>query len=434
MAEIFEVSRRYRISTNVDYNQFFNPNICHVCKSTDQNNLFRCVRCHMISYCSMEHERHDRSNHGDICTIITKFIDEDPQWDTHRLSFDEWMRKQKNFMQVVEVALGRKLKIHEVQMFIFAKVCFICHQRRDLYTCGKCISVSYCKDHLSERSMHLFICDDLALCLNLDIIFLEKASWKTIQARFSNFPSKKKSLIDMNSFCCRYFKELTKRKMLNFNEYSFTDYVSGPLTLQKVLQITNLFHLKKIKHTFVIHIIGANYVDKRNFPSWELFLHLLKKKMRLIIVMIGSELQNETNEHNVCDRCKSIKKKLIFESFPLLYHNYIYHENYRRPNVIVSFQAELNYSELWSDSIKAMQRQNCPVLLTAKSQLQAHWNMVEIRQVLGTSVKATFHAENYFVSCRPYRDIDTGHVFHPNIYLVFYKTLNVLSKCSKTID
>lgn len=429
MIEIYEVSQHHRVQTDVDYNQFFHPNVCHVCKSTDQNNLILCARCHMISYCSEEHKRRHQSHHEDICTLITRFINEDPGWNTRHLTTHYWIKDQENLMQISEAALGRKLKAYEVQMFIFAKVCFICHQRHNLFTCQKCICISYCEDHLSERSLHVFACEDLALSLNLDIIFLERTPWKAIYVKCSEFPNKRKPFTDMNSFCYQYYKELRKHQRWNFNIYSFTDYVSGPLTLYNALQSANLFNPQEVTHTFIIHIIAANYVDRRNFPAWEYFLHLLNKKvMKIIIVMIGPELLHENNEHNVCFRCKAANRRLILQSFPLLYHNYMFSSDYRRPNVIVGFQAEFSCDrKLWSESIRAIQAQNCPLLLTTKSRLRAYWDIIKIKQVLGTSVKPVLETENYFVSCRPYRDFDTGHVFLPNTYLVMYKNLICLS-------
>ncbi|XP_032668990.1 uncharacterized protein LOC116843072 [Odontomachus brunneus] len=430
--EIYEVTQHHRIQTLVDYNQFFHPNVCHVCKSTDQSNLISCARCHMISYCSEEHRKQHLSHHEDICTVIAMFIDENPEWNTQRLTANCWIEKQKNLIQICGAVLGYQLKTYEVQMFMFAKVCFICHQRHNLFTCQKCFCISYCKDHMSERSLHIFACKDLALSLNLDIIFLERTPWTAIYVKCPNFLNKKKPFTDMNLFCHQYYEELRKYNRWSFNVYSFTDYVSGPLTLYKALQIANLFHLQKETHTFIIHIIAANYVDRRNFPAWEYFLHLLSKKvMKIVIVMIGPELQYENNEHNVCSRCKAANRRLILQSFPLLYHNYTFSSDYRRPNVIVGFQAELD-GESWSESLKAIQTQNCLLLLTAKSRLRAYWDIIKIQQVLGTFIKPVLEMTNYFVSCRPYRDLDTGYVFLPNTYLVMYKNLSISIEASNS--
>ncbi|EFN77924.1 hypothetical protein EAI_16858 [Harpegnathos saltator] len=386
----------------------------------------------MILYCNEEHKRLHRPQHEDICTLITRFVTEDPDWDTRRLYFQDWIKLQKNFMRLAEVTLGRNLKTYEEQMFLFAKSCFICHRRSDLFTCEKCISISYCVDHESESSLHEFNCDDLALNLNLDIIFLEKEAWEALSIKFYNFPDKKRLYTDMDSFCSQYYRERSRRRSeWDLNTCAFTDYVSGPLTLYNGLQSANLFHPEKVTHAFVIHIIVTSNVDRRNFPAWELFLHFLSKKKKLIVVMIGLELKRETCEHVVCSRCKTAKKKLILESYPLLYHNYMSSANYRRPNVVIGFQAELNHGDAWSESIKAIKAQNCPLLLTAKSQLKAHWDVIEIGKILNTTVKPFFINENYFASRRPYKDYETGYIFLPNTYFIIYKNLNGPSKTTK---
>lgn len=345
-----EVSGRYGIQTHVSYNQFFHPNVCHVCKSTDPNDLMLCARCHMICYCSKEHKGQHRSHHEDICTLIAQFINEDPDWNTHRFCCEDLIKRQKSFVQIAQLALGRKLETYEVQMFMFAKMCFICHQRSNLVTCRKCISVSYCDDHASQICLHRPVCDDLALCLHLDILLLEETSWEQIHVEFSNFPDKKKPFNDMSSFYRQYHKKQSGYKDVNLNICVFTDYVSGPLTVYYGLQSANEHFLKNVTHSFIVHIIAADYVDERSLSAWELFLHLLNKKSNLTVVMVGSELRLKNYEHKVCSCCKAAKKKLILQSSPMLYHRYVRY-NCKRPNVIVAFQAELDYGKSWAESI-----------------------------------------------------------------------------------
>lgn len=358
--------------------------------------------------------------HYDICMLITSLKNEGLQY----LYFDEWIALQKKFVQLIQMSLGREIKPYEVQMIMFAKSCFICHQRNIFYTCNVCLSVSYCVDHVNQIYMHHeAVCTQLAISLQIDIVFFNQTISEALNIKFSTFPNTMKSFTDMDSFCTHYYHTNRRHDYYGLTDYVVTDCVSDPLTLYDGLRSVKLFSSIKLTDTFIIHVIGADYVNKQNFPAWELFLHLLNKKTKLIVVMIGPELQYESNKCEVCSHCRVANKRLIFESFSLLYHNYVHHVNYRRPNVIIGFQTELGYGETWSDSIISIQGQNCPLLLTTISLIKGQENIIMIKTILGTSVEPIFQNENNFVSCRPYRDFETGHLLYRNMYLIIYKNL-----------
>lgn len=426
MHNVFRVDRNLRVRTNVDYNQFFHPNICHICKSTDQTNLISCTSCQMISYCSEEHRMVHLEEHAEICQLISHLSAEDPNWNKHCFS-DEWIQFQHAYMLKIEMSLTRKLKPYETQMFTFAKSCFFCHTRYNVSTCGVCISFCYCVRHAKEIYWHHGVnCFKTAISVNLDIKFLEQTAWKSLYIKFYAFPDSN-SLIDTNSFCDRYYRRKRYRSygvdLWGLNNYAFSDYISDPLTLRNGLLSAKLFRSIELMNTFTIHIIAANYVDRRNFPAWELFLHLLRKKAKLVIVMIGPELNRGTNEYSLCSRCKAVKKRLILESFPLLYHNYMFNSDYRKPNVIIGFQPELYHEVTWSESIRAMQMQNCPLVLTASSTYKLRLDITAIQDILGTSVKPALQLINNFASHRPYRDMH-GSLKFRNTRLMIYKNLN----------
>ncbi|XP_014475076.1 PREDICTED: uncharacterized protein LOC106744658 [Dinoponera quadriceps] len=422
MAVIYEGNRHL---ANFDYNQFFHPNVCHVCKSTDQNNLLSCNRCYMISYCTEEHKILHQSHHEDICVLISSVLDEDPDWNTRRLFFHEWIEIQKTFAEIIRMTLTRELMPYEKQMFVFAKSCFICHQRGNLYTCERCISFSYCVDHAELALLHHpTMCELLTLTLKLDIAAIEQKTWQTLQVKFTTFPSKKKRVTNMGTFCNQYFRPQKGDLYWCLYDHIFTDYVSDPLTVHNGLKSANWFRLEETMGIFTVHVIAANYVNRHNFPAWELFLHLLNKNSKLIIVMIGPELQTEFNEHKVCSRCKIARKKLILESFPLLYHHYVSSTSYKPPTLIVGFQAEVHVGVTWSESIIAIQARNCPFLLTAKTETKLLKDMIKMREVLNKSVNSFLNVKNKFFSYRPYRDFETENVSYRNTYLAIFKNLN----------
>lgn len=48
---------------------YFNPNVCHICKSTFKN-IKKCSGCKMISYCSKEHQKLHWSSHKALCICL----------------------------------------------------------------------------------------------------------------------------------------------------------------------------------------------------------------------------------------------------------------------------------------------------------------------------------------------------------------------------
>lgn len=366
-----------------------------------------------------------RPQHNDICILIALLKHYVPNWDTPCLYFDDWITSQKNLIQRIRSSLTREVKPYEVQMFMFVKSCFICHQQDILYTCEICLSISYCADHIDQIYLepHEAICTQLAISLDIDILFSTPKTSEILNMQFPIFPDKEMVFTDINSFCNQYYHETRMHDYYYLHDYVLADYISGPLTLYNGLQSVKLFRSIKLMDTFVVHIIVADCVDEHNFPGWELFLHFLNEKVKLVLVMIGPELQHKTNEYKVCSHCKTANKRLIIQFIPLLYHNYVHNINYRRPNVIIRFQAELNYDKSSSEFIRAIQTQDCPLFLTAKAAIKAEENTIKIKEVLGTSVTPTILARNNFASYRPYRDLDTGCLSYRNMYLIIYKNL-----------
>ncbi|XP_014475078.1 PREDICTED: uncharacterized protein LOC106744660 [Dinoponera quadriceps] len=426
MDEILLINEGLRVGLDVDYNEFFHPNVCHVCKWTNQNLLTYCDRCYMISYCSEDHKMQDKPYHADLCAIIADFQNDDPRFFNRSYSDKNWMRTREELIRKVRVLLERELRPHEVQMFMNPRKCFECHQRIVHVVCPKCLSVSYCLSHKHKFNSHLETeCTFFAISLIIDIKFLEQSVWESVRVDFSTFPDKRKHFNDIESFCNQYYSKKKEHTNWDINKLVFSDYVSDPLTVYNGLQSAKLFYPEKITGTFVIHIISATDIERRYFPAWELFLHFLSAKTKLVIVMLGLELQHEIKEHNICSCCEEAEKRLIFESFPLLYHNYMYSTKYRRPNVIVGFQARFHYGKTWSESIRAIQSQNCPLLLTAILENITEDNVTEIRRVLGDSVTPVLHVDckNKFTSCRPYREV-FGSLMFRNSQLIIYKNLN----------
>ncbi|XP_032677158.1 uncharacterized protein LOC116846880 isoform X2 [Odontomachus brunneus] len=351
-----------------DCDEFYNPNICHVCKSVTDF-IVTCRKCCMIIYCNRHHERLHEKQHMDMCKSLRCILDNYNEFfdPTRRFSQKEWIESRKQLMKIVKHELLRNLKPYEKQMILFPKSCLICHQQD-------------------------------------------------------------KPVDDMNSFILQYIRTEKNVNIWDAEDYYCSDYVSGPLTLYYKMEYSNLLHIFGEKSSIcVVHIIAASSVDKKYVSAWEILLHLLDEIKHLKLVMIGMELNNEcyiTNYIKVCCRCKSIHKKFSFESHRMLYHTYVNSEYYIRPNIILGFQTDFSDVEMWSASLVELRDQDCPFLVTAKSKIKSDQNISNIERVLGEFLNLIHNDENQFSSSMPCRDfVDNDSVFYRNKYVAIFFNL-----------
>ncbi|XP_032677196.1 uncharacterized protein LOC116846901 [Odontomachus brunneus] len=92
------------------YNNFFHPNLCHVCKSTEQNKLRPCMKCKMIFYCSENHRLFDQVEHKDICQAIENVIKQKDIWSSRKMNPKEWINFRGSNVDALKSMLQRKLK------------------------------------------------------------------------------------------------------------------------------------------------------------------------------------------------------------------------------------------------------------------------------------------------------------------------------------
>lgn len=406
------------------YNKMFNPNICHVCKQPDKN-LTMCNICCMISYCSEEHKALHHNSHHSICQAIAKVIREDSGWDTISRNVNDWMESQEEFVRIVRCIILRDLEPYEKEMFIWAKTCHICHRQNNLSTCQNCYSANFCDIHENQfTKQHNPHCKDLLLLLNIDITSIEDDNIYLDLLKFVEFPDNfpyhdmmafVDEYITQNDASCHHFARKSTHSWKSAY-YTCSDYVSSPLTLHRVLLITNLGYIAHNTDKFIIHIITASAIEVKFLPAWEIFLHLFKNIKELHIVMIKSKTFLRSNEYkNLCHQCS--QKKFYIENVFVSYREYMNLESYKQPNVIAGFDAELSIKETWTESLAIIKSQNCPLVLTAKSRNKAQQIINKIRAVVR---KRNVSDENAFSSCKPHKNYETGGVFYRNAYFVMF--------------
>lgn len=421
------------LTTN-DYNKFFNPNICHVCKSPNNGCLIPCDVCCMIFYCCIQHKEMHLESHLPICTSMTKIL-KDMKWN---IATSFWALVPRTLIEIIQQNMGRNLEPYEIEMCMCAKSCFICHRQSDLQTCTICYSVNYCNDHKADViAQHTSSCRDLLLLLNINIANIDNRLGDSClkNRKFVTFPGKA-PFHDMKMFIKGYigakfihYKSIRNKSMRNKSKrvswkmeyYLYSDYVSDPMTLYYALMESDSLHLLQDNDKFVIHLIAGSSADVDSSQAWELLMHIFRKINELYVVTIRPEVDPESGEcYNLCYKCRLFKQKLYVENVSKPYHEYVDTASYKQPNIIIGFQIQLNVEGTRAVSLAAILARNCPLLLTAKSQNKADENINKIHEIVATTRNAPLSKENKFRSYKPYRDYKTGGIYYRNSYFTMY--------------
>ncbi|XP_032689867.1 uncharacterized protein LOC116853102 [Odontomachus brunneus] len=409
----------------INYNYYFHPNVCHVCKMTDQNQMRLCPQCHLISYCSEEHRLLHREEHEHICQGIVSINTYRNMWDTRNMTSEDWLQFRKVNLILLKDMLRRELLPYEQQMFLFAKSCFNCRRQDNLIvTCTSCLSINKCVDHRHTPHEHM--------CLKLQECFFYDFFSSLLDKQGKMIP---RELLSTDITSTTYDMRSLIHDGLHINcdihlcTYSFydgicSDKLSGPLTLLHGMRDANLLNptvLPKIDF-YIVHIIAGSFSDLYSLSAWEVLLHEFNPGTTLLVAMIEPHLSEGSEFLPICQTCINQNKKLQYDYHPMLYYNYAY-KLHTQPDVIVIFNAEFRNDAISIQNIKALQREDCPILLTAKSGNKAYETVLKIQEVLHIDIVPVINEENKFVSHRSYRDYENDSVYFPNQHLVIYRDL-----------
>ncbi|XP_014480810.1 PREDICTED: uncharacterized protein LOC106747625 [Dinoponera quadriceps] len=405
------------------YNQFFNPNICHICKSVDIDSSKSCDKCYMISYCHQDHKSFHEMQHKEICEAVVKLSKLKPRMISGPITLYRWINEKRKFMKLIHQSLFRQLEQHEEEMFLCMKSCLICYKQNYLNACKKCYSVNYCIQHKVQfNTEHTeFMCKQLRLLLNINIASMTP-NLTEITRSFIAFADE--NIKFGNTF--QLITEFAKiRKTLDWaaTDYILSDYISGPLALYYGMQKSNFLQLLLQADIFTVHIITANRVNKNNLRAWEILLHCIPRIKKLVIIIIGSKLKPDPPIYEVCENCQSKKKQFSLSSVSKMYYEYTTDYKYKRPDVIVGIQVEIT-KKLWSQSIRAIQAQSCPLLLTTSDVFRTCRYIKEMKNILGANLTPDIEIKSPFNSCAPHKDFRIDGVYYCNKYILVYKNLN----------
>ncbi|XP_032682828.1 uncharacterized protein LOC116849614 isoform X2 [Odontomachus brunneus] len=416
----------------INYNSFFHENICHVCKKLNNGYFISCNECDMISYCTREHRLLHRPQHMQICEYINRFLRENEIRRDCALSLTNWITLRQQFLSSIKKWIPRKLKPYEEQMILFAKSCSICHRQINLVHCRTCYSEYYCIDHIQIfQGLHQQKCQQFVLYINTNIV----TSINNIpQLKFTNIFREKRTFNDMNTFI-RIYGYISPRYggiAAIYYKYFYCDYVSGPLTLYYGMKNAGLLEpvistaRLTLDFKYVIHVVALNSLEKEYINAWEIFIHLTRYIKDLTIILVGPNFEQEHYDKELCSFCKHRCTMLHIEIYSTFYHMYVAGPSFKKPNIIVEFQADFSNEWTCSRSIFLSRIRHCPLILTTTSEEKAQQNVSILKQILGSHIHPLYNTPNPFRSWRPWRDLETDSVYFRNDYVTFYCNTSIL--------
>ncbi|XP_025163852.1 uncharacterized protein LOC105185217 [Harpegnathos saltator] len=378
----------------------------------------------MILYCSRDHELFSKDNHQEICGILQTLLHNHPEfWKTHNFNQEEWIKSRKNLLNLVKRNLQRDMMPHEMQMIIFAKSCFVCHEQRNLQTCTRCYCLNYCSKHEEFLTYHHSTnCTKLKSCHEIDryIYCMTLSQCKYKFCGITAFQIKKLKVVNIQQFLERfaYTNNLALQQFCS-------DYLSGPLTLYYGIMNQDLY-INDLH--YAVHIIVANVLDAHYVLLWEIMLHFCSRRMKhLKVILIGSKIQTEERRNvEVCSECYRRKSQFEFESYRMVFRDYAnIILSSHPPNVIIAFEADISKWDLRTDIILKLKRQSCPFIVTTASRSKCERNIRILREVLRLQVDLT-PTENKFSSLKAYRNCVDDDVLYRNKFLFIIRNLSYL--------
>ncbi|XP_071556525.1 putative protein MSS51 homolog, mitochondrial [Temnothorax nylanderi] len=421
-----ESEARNQIYNN--YNKLFYATMCHVCKRFgDGVSLKRCSNCKMISYCGQEHQKHHWKQHKPLCKAIQDVL-RDYSMDYRGETTDEWADKKLTFAQLVSARLGRHLNADETNMFLFPKECLICHEwNKSLESCQKC-AASFCQNH-KDGIEHKDICALLELGRRSDFSAVAELN-SPLELLFDlKRVSDASTFNNMKDFVNALGNIKTDSEMpYDILAAKYSLYLTRPLTLFHAMRLLN--YVPKSNKVLVVHVVGASYAEEATFLPWRLLLQLMETVTSLMIVMIGPGLKNKWDPSRTNDNLLIFgNKSLFFEYHDVSYENYVRSSSFVKPDLIVGFNLSIEEHELesdkkiWSSSIHAVAKQNCPFVLTFFFLRDFEEGTNKMNTILGKEVDHLYSGKNPFASFRPHRVFGLERVYYDNQYVVIYQCL-----------
>ncbi|XP_043470042.1 uncharacterized protein LOC122503535 [Leptopilina heterotoma] len=396
----------------------FFSNECFICKSTETLKI--CGSCNMISYCGSKHQKLDWSNHKEFCNAIFFVLKETGTSHIYEKQLNSdletWIKEREQMSQLIETLLGRPLLLHEEQIILMPRSCFVCHntQQESLTNCPNCRCVNFCELHQSS-SEHDKDCESLQLFRDLDGEVQDPNKLRIILSII-------KSIVEVT------FRENIPESMEEYlREYitggdailiqsCASNMLSMPLTLYNAVRKLNLEGAKEL----TLHV----RCELPDSDIWELLLHFLPNLLFLRIIFVDQPEASKM-KMKLCSECCEGEKKLILQTKDLAYEKFVEDELFTKPDLIALMPVEGNEDNEWENLREVISRVGCPLVLTCVTESKA--------KKVGASLKTTFFTNlryeglNCFGALEPLREWTNYGIGKINQYLIIAEGRN--EKC-----
>ncbi|XP_049827684.1 nascent polypeptide-associated complex subunit alpha, muscle-specific form-like [Schistocerca gregaria] len=428
--------------TPVQRNTFL-ATTCHVCKESKQREVMKvCEQCHLMSYCSEEHQKSDWSAHKDLCQAVSEMCKERGTDNLYApavgLSAEEYRGYRMNALLECSAILNRQLEPYEQEIILYPNVCHTCHlpSAANLHTCESCSMVSYCSPEHRPPN-HDVWCHDLQLYKSL-IIYQSRNG--VINPQLPVFlPESFQPLSgDMQSDLLKLSGSVDASPL---ERAVLSEIATGPLTALFALQKSN--KVSGTTEKLVVHFVGAEWsFEMERADKWEAFLlHLIPSLKALVLVFVGPEVCSLPPEargllqkqSTLCPQCQE-KGRTVEMVIPpqTFYHEYVASQDYIPPTIICAYNAGLyrpnGHKDIdsWSDTVTALLRDpSVPVAVTSYT----------AEEVLKDAERLQHHralnfvlppSQNPYRSLRPNRNFasdDVTPVIFKNYYIMIATSL-----------
>lgn len=180
------------------------------------------------------------------------------------------------------------------------------------------------------------------------------------------------------------------------------------------------------RETLTLHFIGAEDSEEQLMLTFEELLHLLPALRTLHCVLVGPQLQTEGGTGggtvevvDCCAACTRAGWAKSFETFEGVYHDYVAHPRYVKPDMAVAFHtgATVEFMEEWKPTLQHLVGVEHATVFTTYNKTEMVDETARLRDF-----KATFAVEgerNQWQSLIPRVDVleeIENDIFYENMY------------------
>ncbi|XP_051167840.1 uncharacterized protein LOC127285739 [Leptopilina boulardi] len=391
-------------------------NECFVCKSTETLEI--CGNCNMISYCGSKHQKYDWPKHKEFCNVISCLLKETGLSHIYEKQLNSdlqtWIKERERMSQLIETTLGRSLHLHEEQMILMPRSCFVCHETRQelLKNCPKCLCVNFCQQHQELNLQHNKDCLSLKLFHDLDEKIQNPNKLRIIMGILKKIVTITFDIIPetMENYLNQFLTNDNDDDDVILIKSCISNILTMPLTLFNAVKKLKLDNRSEL----IIHV----RCELPDSIVWELLLHFLPKLSFLKIIFLNQSECLKT-KMKLCNDCCEKEKKLILQMKNLNYENFVEDELYIKPDLLAYMPAEEEEenNSKWENLLEIFSRIGCPLLLTCVTEMKLNRVVENLKMTFWTNLILNEDL-NEFGALEPLREWTNNGVGKLNQFMI----------------